>query len=57
MGAIEAANNSHLPKKTPQTPIDPSSDPHVDSARGLFLAKDRYHQDPSEEKREEVVTK
>ena len=56
--AIEAANNSLLPKKTRQRQIDPSSDPRVDSARrGLFLAKDRYHQDPSEEKREEVATK
>ena len=44
VGAIEAANNSLLPKKTRLIPlvIDPSSDPLVDSARsGLLLAKDR----------------
>ena len=58
MGAIEAANNSLLPKKTRQRQIDPSSDPRVDSVRrGLFFAKDRYHQDPSEKRREEVAIK
>ena len=30
VGAIEAANSSHLPKKTGQRQIDPSSDPRVD---------------------------
>ncbi|XP_063680102.1 uncharacterized protein LOC134815494 [Bolinopsis microptera] len=58
MVANEAANKSLLPKKTRQKQIDPSSDPRVDSARrGLFLAKDQYHQEPCEEKREEVATK
>ena len=40
--AIEAANNSLLPKKTGQRQIDPSSDP---ATRGLLLAKEKYHQD------------
>ena len=56
--AIEAANKSLLPKKTRQKSINPSSDPIVDSARrGLFLAKDKYYQEPCEEKKEGVATK
>ena len=35
-----------------------SNDPRVDRARrGLFLAQDQYHQEPCEEKREDVATK
>jgi hypothetical protein len=38
--------------------IDPSSDPRVDSARRLlFWAKDKYHQEPCKERREEAATK
>ena len=56
--AIEAASRSLLHKKTRQKQIDPSSDPRVDRARrGLFSAKDQYHQEPCEEKREDVATK
>ena len=56
--AIDATSKSLLPKKTRQRQIDPSSDPRVDVARReLFLAKDKYHQEPCEEKREEVATK
>ena len=56
--AIDATNKSLLPKKTRQRQLDPASDPRVDSARReLFLAKDEYHQEPCEEKREEVATK
>ena len=62
MGAIEAANNSLLPKKTRQKQIDHT---HLvihgliqqEGGCSYFLAKDRYHPDPSEEKREEVATK
>ena len=56
--AIEAANQSFLPKKARQKQIDPSSDPRVDSARrDLFFAKDKFHQHTCEENREEVATK
>ena len=56
--ATEATNKSLLPKKTRQKSIDPSNDPRVDRARrGLFLAKDQYHQEPCEEKREDIATK
>ena len=56
--AIDTTNKSLLPKKTRQRQIDPSSDLRVDSARRqLFLAKDKYHQEPCEERREEVATK
>ena len=56
--AIEAANENLLPKKTRKRRLDPSSDQRVDLARrDLLLAQDKYHQDPIEENREEVVNK
>ena len=59
-GTVSPAENSWVLLKLQTMPKAnwPSIDPRVDSARrGLFLAKNRYHQDPSEEKRKEVATK
>ncbi|KAL5260700.1 hypothetical protein ACHWQZ_G010752 [Mnemiopsis leidyi] len=54
--SIGASSEALLPKKARRRRTDPSSDPRVDTARSdLFLAKDRYHQDPCEENREEVA--
>ena len=56
--AIDATNKALLPKKARQKQIDPASDPRVDTARKeLFLVKDKYHQEPCEERREEVASK
>ena len=56
--SIEAANNSLLPKKPGKGRLTPRViHGLIQLFRGLFLAKDRCHQDPSEEKREEVATK
>lgn len=56
--AINTANASLLPKKTSRKADDPASDPRVQEARrGLFLAKDVYHQEPSEQKRVAVAEK
>ena len=55
--AIDTTNKSLLPKKTRQRQIDPSSDLSNSARRQLFLAKDKYHQEPCEERREEVATK
>lgn len=56
--ALNTTNESLLPKKTRRKADDPASDSRVQEARReLYLAKDVYHQEPSEQNRETVAEK